>query len=131
MKTHTIYHPLVSLTLLDLNKTIEARIVPGQPGFHGELKIVYGPISLDQLVQHRLIGSIKAGTLELNADGSVNTSQLRFDTIKATREDIEFIDKHNNSTVSKEPITREIVTRPSQQDSLMTTVRTPSKGTLL
>lgn len=111
-----------------MRKTVELTIVPGQPGFHGECKVLYGPIGLDSLVEQRLIGGIKTSSLELGADGSINSSQCRFDTIFANREEVQFIDSHNGGAKQTMTITKDMTTKTSQQDSLQVTLNAPSYG---
>lgn len=111
-----------------MNKTIDLTIVPGHPGYHGECKVEYGPIGLDQLVQHRLIGSIKSGCLELGIDGTLRDSNARYDNIYADRDEVRFIDNRGGSKKETMPITKDMTTKASQQDSLITSLASPSHG---
>lgn len=111
-----------------MNKTIDLAIVPGHPGFRGECKVVYGPIGLDQLVQHRLIGSIKNGCLELGAESSLNETANRYDSIYADRDEITLIDNRSGSKKEIVSITKDTTTKTFQMDSLSTSVVCPSSG---
>ena len=90
--------------------------------------ITYGPISLDKTVQQKLISAIKVNTLEVLCEGSSKKTGARFDNVRATKDVVQFFDKHNKALVCILQISPQTTASPSFSDSLNCVLANPDHG---
>ena len=91
--------------------------------------ISYGPINLDKLVQQRLVTCVKTNLVELVCEGAFKKTNSRFDTLRATKDIIQFYDKVSKVLVGMIDITPTSSAKPSHADSLNCILVTDSNGT--
>lgn len=113
----------------ELNKYLELKITPKQANMSGECILSYGPITLDKGVQQQLLDCIKKQYLEVSCDGtSTNSNGKRFDVLKATKHEIQLVDRYENEVVDKMPIGKDTMASPSYQDSFLVSISNPGNS---
>ncbi len=93
--------------------------------------ISYGPISLDKLVQQRLVTCVKVNLLEVTCEGTFKRTNSRFDSLRATKDIVQFYDKVSKVLVGMIDISPNVTAKPSQADSLNCVLVSEANGTLL
>ena len=112
----------------DIERVVEATVFPFEEGFVGECTVRYGPIMLDPVVQGRLTEAVRHNYLDINCDGGTRRSSFRFDSIQADKDEIHCNDRQRNKVVDAINISKDVITDPSQVDSLQMRVVAPGNG---
>jgi hypothetical protein len=112
----------------DIERVVEATVFPFEDGFEGECKIRYGPILLDPVVQNRLSEAVRQNFLEITCEGGSRRSSFPFDIVRADNEEMQCYDRRHSKLVDTVRITKEVITDPSQVDSLQMRVVAPGNG---
>lgn len=103
----------------DAGRCIEVRVQPKEKNYLGHCIVIYGPIQLPNPVRENLKQIIPEGVLQMRAVGTYENDPDGFSRIKVDTENIIPFETSTQGELPAIPITSEMLSRPSMNDSLM------------